>query len=551
MLLFFCAFLLTFAIHPFFISSTSTRINTFNCSVRSDASQNDCFSWGEDILVDEDPAFSGPEEWKKKCLANWHLKQQGVNDYRKGELDSARKNLGQFIHRKICPNDPEAHIYFSNATAEIVAKSTRKLPLRVAVSLPVSAEEGNGVFRSLQVLRGIALAQHVINDKAGIENRKLIVGIIDDGFRENEFEAAREAAGFLTMSNEIMGIIGHDSSNATEAAARVYDEHKLVSISPTSTAIRTSKENPDGLEIGQHVFRTALPDNLLAEQLAKFIISSEYRRVAIVYDSSSKYSQSFRAAFEKYFLFHQGIIVNEYDQRQDMCDISKGAGFRQSPRDCLNQAMASKAQALLIIPATVPTKSNKDETEKTDIVLLSDFLKAVFREFPSAKIFGSDTMYSRDLLTEEANGMILPLTWHRSSNPNSSEFESYVQKYFSYEDNGETIPFGVDWTAATAYDALQAMAEGLRREMSGQCFFHRLKVWNSQSNVICRRQAVGQALLNTDFHSEGSVGPASVTFDQNGDRHQEENLGVLVKICPKDYPEGEEVRLEFRKYEEC
>ncbi|MBF2008678.1 MAG: amino acid ABC transporter substrate-binding protein [Chlorogloeopsis fritschii C42_A2020_084] len=139
-------------------------------------SKGDCISWGENILI-EQKYFNGNEPWQKECSSSSRLKEQGRLEYENKQEDKQseiKSALNDFLEK--CKNDAEAHIYLNNIDAW-----RNKNPIRVVVSVPISRNGGD--TDSQEILRGVALAQYQVNQsKKGINGKKLLIGIADDGY---------------------------------------------------------------------------------------------------------------------------------------------------------------------------------------------------------------------------------------------------------------------------------------------------------------------------------------------------------------------------------
>ncbi|NJQ97654.1 MAG: ABC transporter substrate-binding protein [Hydrococcus sp. CSU_1_8] len=105
---------------------------------------------------------------------------------------------------------------------------------------------GSNLNVAKEILRGVAQAQHEINQKGGIGGKLVQVKIAND---ENSPEIAKQIAKELVRNKKIIAVIGHNSSDASLAAAPIYQEGELVAISPTSVARELSG-------IGNYIFRT-------------------------------------------------------------------------------------------------------------------------------------------------------------------------------------------------------------------------------------------------------------------------------------------------------
>lgn len=478
--------------------------NSLACEIREEREKNkNCFSFGSTILIGKEYLGENGQEvdWKKACLEGWYLKD--LNRY------------DQFIEE--CPNDAESHIYYLNGVSgdselEIRKGRNENDLIKIAVSLPISRK--GGLTDSQEVLRGVAMAQYAINEDENsgysIDGKKLKIGIADDGFDsdtsdsfEGEKHSSVRVAEFLLNRPDIVGVIGHFSSDATQAASKVY-QNALVTISPTSTATRRSDENPNGLDIGKYVFRTSPNDYEAATSLAHKADSS----AAIIYESDSLYSQSFKEAFESSYKKLGGEVVT-------VCDFSKIKSF--SPEACLESALNGNAKDILFVPST-------KNSEKVAMLINSNFSLGQRK----LSLLGSDSMYDESFAREETIGMLVAVPWHRSN----SYLEKKAEELFG---NG-----GINWRTAMAYDATMSMVQGLK-DASILCSFPRYVLNPFQKDGLskCLRRKLQEVLIGSSnlkkesFYADGSLGEKSVEFDERGDRvvsSDSKGLGVIVEV---------------------
>jgi branched-chain amino acid transport system substrate-binding protein len=137
--------------------------------------------------------------------------------------------------------------------------------------------------------RGIDLAVEEINGRGGIEGRPL--RLIE---RDDHADGARAAAiaGEFVANRAIVAVIGHVTSGAMMAAARVYDRG-LPAISATASS-------PDLSGISPWVFRIISSDSANGLTIARFANRIGHRRAAILYENTSYgrgLSESFRRGF--------------------------------------------------------------------------------------------------------------------------------------------------------------------------------------------------------------------------------------------------------------
>lgn len=431
-----------------------------------------CFSWGERVLISEN---SLEATRKESCKNNFNLKINGTQSYGKNTeegFDEAEAKFRQYIDKQKCPNDPEAHIYFNNAKylKNAKAQMSEKNLVRVAVSVPISRSSSKGVSEAQETLRGIALAQYKVNNKVnGIDGKKLIVGIADDGFNN-----AKEVAKFLVGRPPILGVIGHSTSTATKEARPIYQEEGVVAISPSSTFVSSDRSSDN-----DYVFRTASNDSIAVKQLVKYISNhTKIKKIAIVHDNDI-YSESYKKMFEKEFKFlgNGSEVINESNKDCDLSDDNFDYGY------CLEK-VGQQAEALLLAASSPRAKSKP---------VLSILEKA------TVPLFGADSMYNLEVakaLDDANRRIIVAVPWHRS-NP-WFLLQKEADEYFGQH--------AINWNTAMAYDATLTLAKGLQ-EASKTCSKNWINPFNNVDD--CLRSELKNVLSKPNF----TVGDDSV--DEN------------------------------------
>jgi len=161
-------------------------------------------------------------------------KQEGVAAFARGDYSRATERFQQSLVQR--PNDPESLIYLNNA------KIGNNPALTIAVSVPI----GSNPNVAQEILRGVAQAQQEVNQQGGLDGKSLRVQIAND---DNDPELARKLADTLVGNGDILAVVGHNASNASLAAAPVYQQGGLVMVTPTSFANLLSN-------FGSYIFRT-------------------------------------------------------------------------------------------------------------------------------------------------------------------------------------------------------------------------------------------------------------------------------------------------------
>ncbi|MGC1396776.1 MAG: ABC transporter substrate-binding protein [Coleofasciculaceae cyanobacterium] len=411
----------------------------------------------ESIVPQKNPSGNSPEQISlgdKILIAadSNPSKKAGVEAFAKKDFQSAKTQFEASLKQN--RNDPETLIYLNNAS---VANSN---PVKIAVSVPI----GGNLNVAKEMLRGVAQAQtEAIRDN----KLNLQVEIANDN---NNPDRAKQIARELVNDQSILAVVGHNSSDATLAAAPEYQKGKLVVISPTSDAQALP-------EIGNYVFRTILSISNQAEVLANYAVKNAGKtNTVICTDSQAKASESLKEEFTKAVATNGGKIaaVN--------CDLS-AATFNANT--VISQAISQGADSLLLLPSVDRLTQGLDVAQANQRRLA---------------LFGSSTMYTIQTLQQgqaAVNGMIMAVAWAPKAIPGNPFAENAVKLW-----GGE-----VNWRSATAYDATEAIIAGLQQNKT--------------------REGLQQALSNTSFSANGATG--EVQFSPSGDR---KGTSILLQVQP-------------------
>ena len=407
---------------------------------KTDNSVEKRISSGEEILV---------------TANNSAAKQAGVEAFAEGDYVTAQKQMNAAL--KSDRNDPEARIYLNNTLA---AKT--KDPYQIGVSVPI----GGNLGVAKEILRGVAQAQDEINHGGGIDGKLMMVKIAND---DNDPETAEEIAENLVEDKQILAVVGHNDSNASIAAAPIYQENGLVMVTPTSSAEVVPT-------IGDYIFRSTPSTRELAETLAEYAVKAAGKKnITICADSNAQVSVSFKENFT-WAVYNQGGKIAALD-----CDLSADDFL---PNEIVSQAVSQGSDALLLAPSV------KRIDKALEIVTAND---------DRLTLFGNHSMTTYKTLEEgqaDANGMVLSAAWYPTEEANT-----FIQ------DAKQLWGGGVNWRTAMAYDATQTVSKAM-----------------ASANG---REEVQQALANPAFSAPGATAP--VNFLPSGDRNLR---GTLVKIQP-------------------
>ena len=372
---------------------SSDRNNNNNSSALDYSWQPDRFTKGQRTL------FSG------KGNPN---RDRGIKAFRQEDYGTAVSDFGRA--KKADRNDPEVVILYNNAKARLQGN-----PLTLAAVVPVE----NNLDSAQEILRGVAQAQEQFNANGGVGGRLLEIVIANDG---NQADNAIQVARQLSDDPSILGVIGHNSSSATQAGLSVYVQTDLAVVSPTSSS-SDLKDNS--------FYRTLPSDTATGEKLAQYVRDSlNLSKVVIFYAPDSSYSNSLTTAFENSFT---GTVTKKVDISDSNPSLNPGVEISSS-------VFNDKAQAALLFPSVKYTPV-AIELAQANLSLPPE---------QRLKLLGGDALYAGATLTaggEAVENLTLAVPWFAKS-PRSQNFTS----------SGEQQWGGmVNWRTAMSYDATQAL----------------------------------------------------------------------------------------------
>ncbi len=179
-------------------------------------------------------------------------------------------------------------------------ESAEDQPIKIGVQGPMT---GQWAYEGVGFRQAVTLLANQVNEAGGVLGGRSIEIIVEDD-RGDPDEARRAAERLIEQG--VVAVIGGYNSDATEAAAEVYDEAGLLQITPSSTATRLTDKGY------RHFFRVCFLDDRQGLFAADFIVNTlGYSRVALVHDGSS-YSEGL-ADWTRRYLEEKGAEVVLYE----------------------------------------------------------------------------------------------------------------------------------------------------------------------------------------------------------------------------------------------
>ncbi|MDB9310825.1 ABC transporter substrate-binding protein [Aphanizomenon sp. CS-733/32] len=366
-------------------------------------------------------------------------RDKGIQAFKKGNYQEATVLFNQAVTAN--KNDPEVLIYYNNALAR---QQGSPFTLAVVVPLDKNQDDRND---AQEILRGVAQAQNQFNRNNGLNGRLLEIVIANDSNTEN----AKEVAQAFIKDSSILGVIGHNSSDATKVALPEYAKAKLAVISPTSTSILLN--NPV-------FFRAVYSDESAGKTLAEHTYKSLKLKKAVVFaNPNSPYSNSIREVFTNQFEKLGGEVVHK-----PLIDLT--ASTFDAEKEVAKSVYGNKAEAALLFPDTRST--NISLSIAMEITRRNVMLKTQKPPIPDLKILAGDTLYKDETLTsggKNVEGLIIAVPWFRET----LQAQSFAKKAWQQWGGG------ISWRTATSFDATWALIKALSNNPSRSTVLGRLE----------------------------------------------------------------------------
>jgi branched-chain amino acid transport system substrate-binding protein len=409
-------------------------------------------SFGNRILIQN-------EEVSSSQMAFQSAKGRGVEAMAKEDYSTAVRAFEEAI--RLYQNAPETLIYLNNA------RIGNKKSYTLAIAIPIQEDKADGANVPKEMLRGIAQKQDEINASGGIKGVPLRVLIADD---DSDAETAEQIARVLADDDDVLGVIGHFTSDASLAASDIYQEEGLVMISPTSTSVELSTK-------GNYIFRSLPSDTFNAAALVNYMLGNlKLEKAAIFYNSKSVYSSNLMEVFKKELLVKNGKIVAQFDFSSNDFNTS----------EAIQEAMVQEAETLILFHNTG---------------VLDQALEVVKANQAKLPMLSGDSGYKPEMLelgeyTE--NDIFVTVPWNLIGGNEEAPFTRAARQLWKSD---------VSWRTAMTYDATQALVKALETDPT--------------------REGIQKTLADPSFSADGVA--ETIKFQSNtGDRDGSPQL-VTVK----------------------
>jgi len=175
---------------------------------------------------------------------------------------------------------------------------TKKEPeeIKIGVITPLT---GEGATYGEATKRGVDLAAEEINQKGGINGKKIRVIYEDDQLKP---DVGANAIQKLITVDKVPVILGAFGSSVTLAIAPIAEKNKVVLFSASSTADAIK-------DAGDYIFRNVPPNSRQGTTAAEFVVGKLKAKAASVLYMNNDYGISLAKAFETSFKEKGGSLV--------------------------------------------------------------------------------------------------------------------------------------------------------------------------------------------------------------------------------------------------
>jgi branched-chain amino acid transport system substrate-binding protein len=403
--------------------------------------------------------------------------------------------------------DPETLIYLNNALLE--TKKAEYHTIAVAVSIPRDQNSPVDDSRAKEMLRGVAQLQTEtnlglfdINDQfvkdfpgQGILNGKAINGkglkviITND---ENNKSKAKQRAEALSKLPEILGVVGHYSSEMTVATVDIYGKENLVLISPGSTTNELTKYPQ------KNFLRTGFSVEQQSPAIAKFLQEESIKKALSFYSEGSPFSDSFHESFKNIFKqspFYGTVAkVTEFNLGKPNFDEKKAIQELRRKEELMGTTIG-----LVLFPDAVGNAQNN----AIKLIKLNDGQNWIIGSWG---LRSPNTLKQVDTL-QPFQKFVIPVPWESSTSPNQDFFKDVKNLWGTTSVNAVT---------ALSYDATLALKNALEKEKNP-----------TPINVL-------KQLRSPDFRVDGGA-TGTIEFNpENGDRKNLSVEFVHIVECQTD-----------------
>lgn len=342
-------------------------------------------------------------------------------------------------------------------------------------------------------LQGVHLCLDRVNREGGVDGRTIHLEVYDD---ENDPELARQRARQIAEDGRALAVIGHNYTSCSVAGGEVYEAEQIPAISPSSTGLEVTRDNP-------WYFRTSFNTSLEASFLANYAAQvSSRRQVGVIFETSG-----YGAELARGFMANCDQLGIEIAHRWG---FSRSEGTLEATLEgIVDRIAASGYGGILLMAVQAPegavlVRHLRDRGMANRVIAQSGFASKAFQEafcdLPNE--VKKPGFYTDGIFV--ASPMLFD-----SAGEAGQRFKSAFHERYGAEDP--------DWRAAFAHDSALVLVEALRNA----------GVVGTRDSLAEDRRRIRDYLAGLDTIGEAVPGATGFNyFDANGDTPRPISLGV-------------------------
>ncbi|MGE5484746.1 MAG: ABC transporter substrate-binding protein [Ignavibacteriales bacterium] len=179
----------------------------------------------------------------------------------------------------------------------------------IGVGLPLT---GSVAQNGQLILNGVKMAVAQFNAKGGLNGKKVDVIAADD---KGDPKEAANIANMFVADKRIVAVVGYLKSSCTLAAAPIYNDGKLVAVSPDSSS-------PKIKDAGPYIYRVKNSDAVNSQTAAQCMIDDGIKRPAIFYENNDYGYGCFEEASKKLKEMNIPVVATEVVMPGESKDFS-------------------------------------------------------------------------------------------------------------------------------------------------------------------------------------------------------------------------------------
>lgn len=375
--------------------------------------------------------------------------------------------------------------------------------IHIAIAGPMSgADASNGQA----MLKGATLYADYINKQGGINGKKLIIHPFDD---QNNPKLAKEQAIKIVNDGRFTAVIGHNYSSCSLVAGKIYKQHKLLAITPTSTDNSITENNPWYYRM---IFNDTRQGKFLVNYAVKIL---KHHNIYIIHDQTtygSELSKVFIQTAQQLDIPHHAYLLHEKNSTDNTSlplFIKKLKNF--DPNGAIFLAMHVKEGIQVV--------QQIRDAGLTQRIITPD-------SFASQKFVTQLKTFAREKSMPGFYTHGIYVSTPLSIDVVSKKAQAFKANYIHQE--GE-MP---DWPAAFAYDSMLLLVNAMQHS-----------TFNATSdNLAIEREKLRLYLAQQNTRNQGIEGVTGFTyFDQFGNAQKNITMGIyqgqqLVAAAIQLYP---------------